>query len=177
MTLTREDAAALAAANGLIRVDQAADFRDYIRDCWRLRHFTWNFAVARTIVATVQNNLGLLWEVLTPVLLSITYYLAFGVLLGTKQDSPDFIIFLICGVFTWRLFNQGLIAVSASLGKSKDLTQSLLFPRVLVPIASTTISHTSPGFMKICGLRLLPTPPGVPVTMTSPGESGMKVEM
>ena len=46
-----------------------------------------------------------------------------------------------------------------------------------LPMASTTISQTSPGFMKICGVRLLPTPPGVPVTITSPGDSGMKVEM
>ena len=46
-----------------------------------------------------------------------------------------------------------------------------------VPMASTTISQTSPGVMKICGVRLLPTPPGVPVTITSPGDSGRKVEM
>lgn len=50
-------------------------------------------------------------------------------------------------------------------------------PFLSVPMASTTISQTSPGFMKIWGVRLLPTPPGVPVTITSPGDSGVNVEM
>ncbi len=45
------------------------------------------------------------------------------------------------------------------------------------PMASTSTSTTSPGFMNTGGLRLLPTPPGVPVTITSPGNSGTKLEM
>ncbi len=45
-----------------------------------------------------------------------------------------------------------------------------------VPIWSTTISQTSPGFIHTGGLRRAPTPPGVPVTITSPGCSGAMVE-
>ncbi|MGY3420517.1 hypothetical protein ACVWZW_000992 [Bradyrhizobium sp. F1.13.4] len=38
-------------------------------------------------------------------------------------------------------------------------------------------STVSPGRIHRGGLRLAPTPPGVPVTMTSPGTSGQIVEM
>ena len=41
---------------------------------------------------------------------------------------------------------------------------------------SISISTLSPGFIQIGGLRRAPTPPGVPVTSTSPGTSVVQVE-
>ena len=43
-----------------------------------------------------------------------------------------------------------------------------------VPMPSISTSHTSPGFMNQAGLRLQPTPAGVPVAITSPGDKGVK---
>lgn len=133
--LTHEQAVELAAAHGLRRVDLAAGFGDYLRECWRLRHFTLNYAISRTILETIQNRLGLFWQVLNPLLLSGVYYFAFGIILGTKKDSPDFLVFLVGGVFTWQLFASTLQNGSMVLAQTKDLTESLLFPRILLPIA------------------------------------------
>jgi hypothetical protein len=44
------------------------------------------------------------------------------------------------------------------------------------PIAEISTSNTSPGFFQSGGLRLWPTPSGVPVAMTSPGCSVVKSE-
>lgn len=44
-----------------------------------------------------------------------------------------------------------------------------------VPSLLTSTSTTSPSVMKPGGSMKSPTPPGVPVTMTSPGESGVNV--
>jgi teichoic acid transport system permease protein len=126
---------ALAAQHGLRRVDQASSFGAYLREAWTLRYFTWNYAVSRTILETINNRLGMLWQVLNPLLLSGVYYLAFGVLLGTKKDSPDFLIFLVGGVFTWQLFASTIQNGSLVLAQTKELTESLLFPRILLPIA------------------------------------------
>lgn len=133
--LTHDEAVALAAQHGLRRVDQAAGFGAYLREAWQLRHFTVNYAVSRTILETIQNRLGLFWQVLNPLLLSGVYYFAFGIILGTKKDSPDFLVFLVGGVFTWQLFASTLQNGSMVLAQTKDLTESLLFPRVLLPIA------------------------------------------
>src|SRR5262247_88251 len=43
-----------------------------------------------------------------------------------------------------------------------------------IPVIST--SSTSPAFIHTCGLRRWPTPSGVPVAITSPGERGVKSE-
>lgn len=136
--LTSEQAAALATKSGLHRVDQAGEFVAYLRECWRLRHFTWNYAVSRTILETIQNRLGLFWQVLNPLLLTGVYYLAFGLLLGTAKDSTNFIVFLVGGVFTWQLFASALQSGSLVLSATRDLTESLLFPRILLPIAVAT---------------------------------------
>lgn len=163
MTLSLQEAAALAAQHNLRRVDQTGGFGSYLKDCWRLRHFTWNYALSRTITSTVQNNLGMLWELFTPILLSGVYYLAFGVLLGTKDDSEYFVSFLIAGVFTWQLLGQSIVVISSSLRQTRDLSESLLFPRVLIPIAASIQS-----FLRALPSMLLLYPiawfTGLPVT-------------
>jgi hypothetical protein len=45
------------------------------------------------------------------------------------------------------------------------------------PTLSISTSTVSPGFIQTGGLRRAPTPPGVPVTITSPGSRVVKVEM
>src|SRR5689334_19376860 len=52
---------------------------------------------------------------------------------------------------------------------------SILFFRT--PTLSISISTVSPGFIQTGGVRREPTPPGVPVTITSPGASGVNAEM
>lgn len=157
MAVTPDEARLLAETHGLRRVDQAADFREYVKDCWRLRHFTWYYAISRVIDQSAVNNLGLFWNALNPLLLSGVYYLAYGVLLGTRQDSSNFVVFLISGVFTWQLFRDALIGASLSLSKSKDLSQSMLFPRVLMPIAATVQAFIAglPGLVLLFPIALL----------------------
>ena len=47
---------------------------------------------------------------------------------------------------------------------------------VNVPTVPIDTSTVSPAFMYSGGVRLSPTPPGVPVAITSPGSSVVKVE-
>ena len=131
-----EDAQAYAESHNLQRVDKVKTLGQYIGECWKLRRFTYQLALSKIIASTAQNRLGLFWEFLTPLLMALMYYLAFGVLLGTRADSSNFIFFLVSGVLTFNLFMQTFQSASLSLVSSKDLAESLLFPRVLIPIAS-----------------------------------------
>ena len=131
-----DEAAALANANNLQRVDRLKPFFGYLRECWSLRHFTFQFAISKIIASTVQNRLGMFWEFLTPLLMSAMYYLSFGVLLGTRHDSKNFIFFLIAGVLTFYLFLNSFTSSAMSLLTDKELAGNLLFPRVLIPVAA-----------------------------------------
>jgi teichoic acid transport system permease protein len=134
--LTPDKAAELAAQHNLQRIDITKSLPAYLRDVWRLRLFVRQYAVSRIIASTTENRLGLLWEFLNPLLTAAMYFVAFGLLLGTRGDSENFILFLISGVFTWHLFNGAFTSTAKSMTKNKELTKSLVFPRIIIPLAS-----------------------------------------
>ena len=68
-------------------------------------------------------------------------------------------------------------AVPGGEGARTGRAQSSLIVFTSTPTLSMSISTLSPGFIHIGGVRREPTPPGVPVTITSPGTSSVKVEM
>lgn len=134
--LTSSQAADLAEVHGLHRIDKPKTLRQYISEVWVLRFFIHQYAVARIVATTARNRLGLLWEVLNPLLSAGMYYVAFGLLLGTKRDSPNFILFLIAGLFTWHQFNQSFNSTAKSLVQSRKLVENLVFPKVIVPLSA-----------------------------------------
>jgi teichoic acid transport system permease protein len=128
-------AAALASKWGLERVGRRPPLRTYIKEAWRRRHFATSLAKSKVIASSAENRLGLLWELLNPILLAIVYYLAFGVLLGTKKDNPDFEGFLLCGVLSWYFLNRSIRQGASSITGNRNLVRSLHFPRVILPIS------------------------------------------
>lgn len=126
----------LAQKHGLTRIDTPKPFAEYLRSVWAYRVFTYQYAVARIISSTARNRLGLLWEFLNPLLSAGMYYVAFGLLLGTKKDSPNFILFLIAGLFTWHQFNQSFNSTAKSLLQSRQLIENNVFPRAVVPLSA-----------------------------------------
>jgi teichoic acid transport system permease protein len=123
---------------GLKRIDQPPAFGKYLGSVWNVREFIFRYGVAKIKGGAAGNNLGLVWEVLDPLLLSIAYYLVFGLLLGTERDSSNFPLFLIAGVMTWKLFQSTLIntAKSLSRGREQDIVHSSTIPQIAIPIAT-----------------------------------------
>jgi teichoic acid transport system permease protein len=129
------DSAALAAEWGLAKVGMRPSLVTYIKEAWRRRHFATELAKSKVIASSAENRLGLLWELLNPILLAIVYYLAFGVLLNTKKDNPDFEGFLLCGVLSWYFLNRSIRQGASSVTGNRNLVRSLHFPRVILPIS------------------------------------------
>jgi teichoic acid transport system permease protein len=129
------DGSALAATWGLERVGRKPTLRRYIGESWRRRHFATELAKSNVIAASAENRLGILWELLNPILLACVYYFAFGVLLGTKSDSGNFVAFLLCGVLAWYFLNRSIRQGSSSVTSNRQLVRSLHFPRLLLPIS------------------------------------------
>ncbi len=120
---------------GMLDVHAAPGLREALRNTWRLRHFSWSYAQSRIIAARSENRLGLLWEFISPMLLAGVYYLAFGVVLGTRRDNVNFEVFLLIGVFTWQLMNSCLMGTSECLVRSAKLVKSVHFTRLALPVS------------------------------------------
>ncbi len=129
------DAKELAATWGLERVGRRQTLFAYVADSWRRRHFALELGKSQVMAQTSEQRLGILWELLNPLLLAAVYYFAFGVLLGTKKDSENFLGFLLCGVLSWQFIARSIRQGSSSLSANRALLRSLHFPRIILPIA------------------------------------------
>ena len=129
------DAAALAATWNLERVGSKPALRHYVANSWRRRHFAIELAKSEVIKSSAETRLGVFWELLNPILLACVYYFAFGVLLSTKKDSSNFVLFLMCGVLSFYFINRSIRKGSMSVVSNRELVRSLHFPRLLLPIS------------------------------------------
>ena len=129
----------LARRNGLTAAGRLPSLGEYTRQLWNFRYFIWEFAGAKVSAALGNTRLGMIWQVLTPLLNAAVYYLIFGVLIQTSRGVHHFVAYLCIGVFifgfTQSTVQAGVQAVSGNLG----LIRALHFPRASMPIAVALI--------------------------------------
>ncbi len=120
------------APGGLPRVGARPALGVYLREVWARRQFIVSLAQFRIEAENQRNRLGMLWVVLKPLLEAGVYGLVFGLLLAGSRP-PDFIEFLIIGVFMFQFFSSTFSAGAKSITSNTALVQSLSFPRMTLP--------------------------------------------
>jgi teichoic acid transport system permease protein len=130
-----DDLAALAARHGLTVSGARPSLPEYVRQLWARRHFITAFATAKLTAQYSQAKLGQVWQVMTPLLNAAVYYFIFGVLLGTKRHVPDYIPFLVTGVFIWTFTQSSIMAGTRAISGNLGLVRALHFPRAALPIS------------------------------------------
>jgi len=67
------------------------------------------------------------------------YYLIFGLILNTKRGVPDFLAFLVIGVFIFNFTQRSFIISSRVMWDSLPLIRALYFPRACLPLGYVLI--------------------------------------
>ncbi|NEB06095.1 ABC transporter permease [Streptomyces sp. SID13726] len=130
-----DDLTALAARHGLAVSGARPSLPEYVRQLWARRHFITAFATAKLTAQYSQAKLGQVWQVMTPLLNAAVYYFIFGVLLGTKRNVPDYVPFLVTGVFIWTFTQSSIMAGTRAISGNLGLVRALHFPRAALPIS------------------------------------------
>ncbi|WP_171114169.1 ABC transporter permease [Streptomyces sp. Z423-1] len=130
-----DDLAALAARHGLTVSGARPSLPQYVRRLWARRHFIAAFSTAKLTAQYSQAKLGQVWQVMTPLLNAAVYYLIFGVLLQTKKGVPDYVPFLVTGVFIWTFTQSSILAGTRAISGNLGLVRALHFPRAALPIS------------------------------------------
>jgi len=129
----------LAERHGLTSAGRLPSVVEYSRQLWAYRHFIGAFANAKVTASLGSTRLGMIWQVLTPLINAGVYFVIFGVILDTKRSVNHFIAYLCIGVFvfgfTQSVVQSGVQAISGNLG----LIRALHFPRAAMPIALTLV--------------------------------------
>jgi teichoic acid transport system permease protein len=125
-----ESLAALAAEYGLRPSAQRPSIGTYLSELWRRWSFIMGFATARNVAMYTEAKLGQLWPVLAPLLNAGVYFLIFGLIIkGVSRGVPDYLPFLVTGVFVFSFTQRTFISTSKVITDSLPLIRALKFPR------------------------------------------------
>ena len=111
----------------------------YLQSLWLRRHFIMAFATARNVAMYTEARLGQLWQILTPLLNAGVYFLIFGLLLKINRGIPNYLAFLVTGVFVFNFSQRAFISTSSVITDSLPLIRALRFPRAALPLAYVII--------------------------------------
>ncbi|SKB08390.1 ABC transporter permease [Aeromicrobium choanae] len=122
-------------AHGLTRVGGRPPLAEYLRGVAQRKDFIVSLAKFRIEAENQRQRLGMLWIVLKPILNAAVFGIVFGILMASTKSVPDFVAFLIIGVFMFEFFSACMGSGSKSITSNQALVQSLAFPRMALPIS------------------------------------------
>jgi len=122
-------------AHGLTRVGGRPPLTEYLRGVAQRKDFIVSLAKFRIEAENQRQRLGMLWIVLKPILNAAVFGIVFGILMASTKSVPDFVPFLIIGVFMFEFFSACMGSGSKSITSNQALVQSLAFPRMSLPIS------------------------------------------
>ncbi|HZG94441.1 MAG TPA: ABC transporter permease [Mycobacteriales bacterium] len=111
------------------------NLRVYLRELWRRREFMHEMARTDLRAAHFKTAFGMLWLVLNPLLLGLTYYLLVYVIRGGHREQ-GFMAHLLGALFAYHFFQQSVRASCNSVTGGRRLLMNSSFPRTMLPIAS-----------------------------------------
>jgi len=96
----------------------------------------------RELVARYKGStLGILWALLTPVVMIaiFTFIFAgiFGARFGANSSHWDYAIHLFCGLLPWTMFQETVMQSSTTIVSHSNLVKRVVFPLETLPIAQT----------------------------------------
>ncbi|WP_405652913.1 ABC transporter permease [Streptomyces sp. RK9] len=129
--------AELAAKYGLSVSGARPGLFEYVRQLWGRRHFILAFSQAKLTAQYSQAKLGQLWQVATPLLNALVYFLIFGLILKADRgmEREVYIPFLVTGVFVFTFTQSSVMAGVRAISGNLGLVRALHFPRASLPIS------------------------------------------
>ncbi|CAL9652855.1 hypothetical protein SUDANB140_06687 [Streptomyces sp. enrichment culture] len=129
--------AQLAARHGLSVSGARPSLVEYVRQLWGRRHFILAFSQAKLTAQYSQAKLGQLWQVATPLLNALVYFLIFGLILNAGRGMPKdvYIPFLVTGVFVFTFTQSSAMAGVRAISGNLGLVRALHFPRASLPVS------------------------------------------
>jgi lipopolysaccharide transport system permease protein len=99
--------------------------------------------------------LGNLWWVLDPLLQMGVYVVFISLILSVK--TPDYPLFILSAILPWKWFTSSVTDASQSVTSQGSLIRQIQFPKLVLPVASTTAAVVGFvfGLVPLAGIMLL----------------------
>lgn len=137
---------------------------------WRNRRLIASL-VRREIAARYRGSVGdVLWTILHPLLLMLTYYFVFGIVLQTRfgadPSRSGFVLYFLAGMLPWLPFSEAVNRAPGSIVENRNFVKKLVFPIETLSINHVLTGLVTEGFALLIFLALLAvTRATIPVTL------------
>lgn len=123
-------------SEGLVPVGRRTSLSSYLAALWNRRHFIIAESRAKMSSSTRKNILGYGWLFLNPLLSVLAFWFIFGFILQTSRGVPNFIGFLVVGVFFFGFSSKCMTGGTASIRSGASMIKGFQFPRAALPIST-----------------------------------------
>ncbi|HEU5021695.1 MAG TPA: ABC transporter permease [Bryobacteraceae bacterium] len=109
-----------------------------LRQPWRNRSLIGTL-VRRDIMSRYAGSLaGALWTILNPLLLMLTYFFVFGIVLQARADNDPtvtgFAFYFLTGMMPWLAFSDAVARAPGILVEHRNFIRKLVFPVEILPV-------------------------------------------
>lgn len=88
--------------------------------------------------------LGNFWWVLDP-LLQMVVYVIFVTIIVSRQ-TPDYPLFIFAAILPWKWFSTSVVDATSAVASQDRLIKQIQFPKLVLPVATTTAGVVGFGF-------------------------------
>ncbi|OFV96124.1 MAG: hypothetical protein A3H94_08055 [Acidobacteria bacterium RIFCSPLOWO2_02_FULL_60_20] len=102
---------------------------------------------------------GAWWTLIQPLLLMLTYYFVFGIILkaGGERGTSAFVFYFICGTLPWLAFSEAVGRAPNIVRDNRSFVTRVVFPLEILPVNLTLMGLVTEGFALIIFLAALIT--------------------
>lgn len=122
-------------SEGLVPVGKRTSLRSYLVSLWDRRHFIIAESRAKMSGSTRKNILGYGWLFINPLLSVLAFWFIFGFILGTSRNVPNFIGYLVIGVFFFQFTSKSMTGGTNAVRSGSAMIKAFQFPRAALPIS------------------------------------------
>lgn len=101
----------------------------------------WSLTKRELAARYKGSALGILWAVLTPVVMIAIFTIIFAGIFkarfGSSDSQWDFALYLFCGLLPWNAFQEALTSSSNVIVARANLVKRVVFPLEALPVAQT----------------------------------------
>lgn len=107
------------------------------KELWQNRFAIRGQIYVNTKTTVITTKLGMLWWVLDPVFLMLTYYFLVKVIF--RRGGSKYYLFLLCGLVTYQFFARSISLCTSALVMNKELIKQTSLPMSMYLIVSPLV--------------------------------------
>lgn len=110
--------------------------KEKLKRLFDYRELLFNLTHKEVKVKYKNSFLGFLWSLVTPLMMLIVFYVAFGIIFKLRAMGMQYYAFyLMSGILPWNFMATALLLSVGSIVGSADLVKKVYFPREVLPLS------------------------------------------